>query len=113
MRYLLTIHSDENVKSTPEQQQKVWQDYTKYTEDLKKAGVMLAGDALLPTATGARIRVRDGKRSVVDGPFTDTKEVLGGYYILKVNSKEEAIEWGSKCPGAQNGTIDVVQIMDM
>ena len=113
MRFLLTIQHDESVKPTGDQQKEVWQAYTKYTEDLKKAGVMLGGDALLPTATGARIRIRDNKKSVVDGPFTETKEVLGGYYVLKVGSKAEAVELASKCPGALYGTIEIVQIVDM
>src|SRR5690349_6109964 len=105
MRYLILITSDESsqASATKEQQEQVFGAYMKYTEDLRKAGVMLAGDALEETAKGSRIVVRDGKRKVTDGPFAETKEVIGGYYLIQVKSKEEAVEWASRCPGAQYG----------
>ena len=114
MRYLLSIYSDEKAdrNQTPEQQQASYGEWMAYTEAMKKAGVWIAGDALQPTDTGTKVQVRSGKSSVVDGPFTETKEVLGGYYLMEVKSKEEAIEWAKRCPGAQNGTIEVRPIWE-
>jgi hypothetical protein len=115
MRYLLAIHTDEAAesKTNPEEQAKVWQAYMKYTDDLKNAGVLIGGEPLLPSAHGTKVRVRNGKRSVVDGPFSEAKEVLGGYYVLECKSLQEASEWAARCPGAAHGTLEVRQIMDM
>src|SRR5438270_11872799 len=70
----------------------------KYNEDLAKAGILLGLDGLQPTSKGARIRFKGGKGLVTDGPFSETKEVVGGYWMWQVNSKQEAIEWASRCP---------------
>jgi hypothetical protein len=70
----------------------------KYNEELVKAGVMLAGEGLHPTSRGARVRFEGSKRTVVDGPFAETKELIAGYWILQVKSREEAIEWAKRCP---------------
>ena len=71
---------------------------TKYNEQLVKAGVMLAGDGLQPTSKGKRVRFSGDKRTVIDGPFTETKELIAGYWIIQVKSKEEAIEWAKRAP---------------
>ena len=115
MRYLLAIHTNEvaESKASPEEQGKVWAAYEKYTNDLKDAGVLIGGEPLLPSAHGAKVQVRNGKRTVVDGPFAEAKEVLGGYYVLECKSIQEASEWAARCPGAANGTLEVRQIMDM
>lgn len=114
MRYLLTISADESLDSTrtDEERNRIYAAYMEYTQAMKAAGVHLGGEALQPTATGSRIQVRDGKASVTDGPFTETKEVLGGYYLLEVASKEEAIEWAKRCPDAESGTIEVRPIWE-
>ena len=114
MRYLILINNDET-QSVPETESKeVWDLYNKYTADLQKAGVMLAGDALLPSKTGAaRIKIQGGKRSVTDGPFSEAKEVIGGYYLIQVKSHEEAVEWASRCPGAARAGVEVRQVLDM
>ena len=78
----------------------------KYNEDLQKAGVLLALDGLHPPSMGARVSFSGGKPKVTDGPFTETKEVLGGYWMIQVKSKEEAIEWASRCPGRQRNDRD-------
>src|SRR6184192_3097658 len=83
---------------------------TKYNESLTKAGVVLALDGLHPPATGARVRFAGGKPMVTDGPFTEAKEVLGGYWMIQVKSKEEAIEWASRCPASDNEVIEVRQV---
>jgi hypothetical protein len=115
MRYMILIASDEaaEAKATQADREQVFGAYMKYTEDLRKAGVMLAGDALQGTDKGARVVVREGKRKVTDGPFAEAKEVIGGYYLIQVKSKEEAIEWASRCPGAQHGGVEVREVMEI
>jgi hypothetical protein len=70
----------------------------KFNDDLAKAGVLLAAEGLYPSSAGARVIYKDGKRSVVDGPFAEAKELIAGFYLIEVRSKEEAIEWASRCP---------------
>jgi hypothetical protein len=88
----------------------------KYSEDLAKAGVLLAAEGLYPSSTGARVIYRDGKRSVVDGPFAEAKELIAGFYLIQVRSKEEAIEWASRCPmeaavpPGMEGVVEVRQV---
>ncbi len=85
----------------------------KYNEALQKAGVLLALDGLHPPSEGARVSFSGGKPKVTDGPFTEAKEVIGGYWIIQVKSKEEAVEWASRCPGSDNEVIELRQLMDM
>jgi hypothetical protein len=85
----------------------------KYNESLQKAGVLLALDGLHPPSMGARITFPGGKPKVSDGPFAEAKEVLGGYWMIQVKSREEAIEWASRCPGDENATIEVRQVQEM
>src|SRR3954464_11956371 len=85
----------------------------KYNESLQKAGVLLALDGLHPPSMGARISFSGGKPKVTDGPFTEAKEVLGGYWMIQVRSKEEAIEWASRCPASDNEVIEVRQVFEM
>jgi hypothetical protein len=84
-----------------------------YNKSLQKAGVLLALDGLFPPSTGARISYADSKATVTDGPFAETKEVIGGYWILQVRSREEAIEWAKRAPMSNNEIIEVRQIHDM
>jgi hypothetical protein len=85
----------------------------KYNESLQKAGVLLALDGLHPPSMGARVSFSGGKPRVTDGPFAEAKEVIGGYWMIQVNSKEEAIEWASRCPGSPNEVIEVRQVQEM
>jgi len=85
----------------------------KYNESLQKAGVLLALDGLHPPSMGARVSFPGGKPKVTDGPFAEAKEVLGGYWMIDVKSKEEAIEWAKRCPGSENETIEVRQVQEM
>jgi hypothetical protein len=84
----------------------------KYNESLQRAGVLLALDGLHPPSTGARVSFSGGKPKVVDGPFAEAKEVLGGYWIIQVNSREEAIEWACRCPASANEVIEVRQVQE-
>jgi hypothetical protein len=85
----------------------------KYNESLQKAGVLLALDGLHPPSMGARVSFVGGKPKVTDGPFAESKEVLGGYWMIDVKSKEEAIAWASRCPGGDNEVIEVRQVQEM
>jgi hypothetical protein len=85
----------------------------KYNEALQKAGVLLALDGLHPPSAGARVSFAGGKPRVTDGPFTEAKEVVGGYWMIQVKSKEEAVEWASRCPGSDNEIIEVRQVQEM
>lgn len=84
----------------------------KYNESLQKAGVLLALDGLHPPSMGARVSFSGGKPVVTDGPFAETKEVLGGYWMIDVKSKQEAIEWASRCPAGDNEIIEVRQVQE-
>ena len=84
----------------------------KYNEALQKAGVLLALDGLHPPSAGARVSFSGGKPKVTDGPFVDAKEVIGGYWMIQVKSKEEAIEWASRCPASDNEVIEIRQVQE-
>ena len=85
----------------------------KFNESLQKAGVLLALDGLQPPSTGARVSFEQGKPKVTDGPFAEAKEVLGGYWMIDVKSREEAIAWASKCPASENEIIEIRQVHEM
>ena len=85
----------------------------KYNQSLQKAGVLLALDGLHPPSMGARVSFAGGKPKVTDGPFAETKEVLGGYWMIDVASREEAIEWAKKCPASANEIIEIRRVHEM
>jgi hypothetical protein len=85
----------------------------KYNQGLQKAGVLLALDGLHPPSMGARVTFAGGKPKVTDGPFAEAKEVLGGYWMIQVKSKEEAVEWAKRCPAGPNEMIEVRQVQEM
>jgi hypothetical protein len=106
---MLLIYDNESVwDELPEDaQNQFMQEYVEFTEELRDAGKMVAGDALQPIATAKSVRVRDGETTTTDGPFAETKEQLGGYYLIDVDSDEEALEWAAKIPSSRLGTIEV------
>ena len=85
----------------------------KYNEELAKAGVLLSLDGLHPSSKGARVKFSGGKPTVTDGPFAESKEVIGGYWLIDVGSKEEAIEWAKRCPASQEDVIEVRQVFEL
>jgi hypothetical protein len=85
----------------------------KYNESLQQAGVLLALDGLQPPSTGARVAFANGKSKVSDGPFAETKEVLGGYWMIQAKSKEEAIEWAKRCPAREGDVIEIRQVQEL
>ena len=114
MKYLCTIYGDESQWSdaTPEQMSEVMAAYGAFGEEAGQAGVIIGGEGLEPTSSATTVRVRDGERVLSDGPFAETKEQLGGFYLLECNSLDEAIEWAAKIPGAQFGSVEVRPVMD-
>jgi hypothetical protein len=113
MKYALTIYGDEAQRenATPEQMQEVSQAYGAVTQEMQDNGVLVAGEGLYPTPTATTLRVREGDRQVTDGPFAETKEQLGGFYVLDVKDLDEAIEWAAKIPGAQLGSVEIRPVM--
>ena len=85
----------------------------KYNGSLQKAGVLLALDGLHPPSMGARVTFKGGKPKVTDGPFAEAQEVVGGHWMIQVKSREEAIEWATRCPGSENETIEIRQVQEM
>lgn len=114
MRYLLLIYSTEvPPEQVPqEENDRVMAEYYAFTEAVSKKGVNKGGEALMPTSMATTVRIKDGKRVVTDGPFAETKEALGGYYLLDVKDLNEAIEVAAMCPGAKYGSIELRPIME-
>lgn len=109
MQYLLMIYVNEAGFSqlTKEQQEQGTVVYAAYTEALKKAGAFVGSNRLRPTSTATTVRVTDGKSQVLDGPYVDSKEQLGGYYLIDVPDLDAALSWAARCPGASHGTVEV------
>jgi hypothetical protein len=114
MRYIALIYSEEADPATvpSEQWQHITDAYNAFTGEARAAGVMLAGDALEPTTTATTVRVRDGKTQTTDGPFAETREALGGFYLFEAKDLDEAIEWAAKLPGSWWGSVEVRPIME-
>lgn len=109
MQYMLLIYADESRWSemTPEQGQKMYAEYMQYSRDLSEAGVIMSGSELKPTPTAKSLRMKNGNVVTTDGPFAETREQLGGYYLLNVPDMETALTWAAKCPGVHTGSIEV------
>jgi len=109
MQYLLMLYSqqDQWPKMSAWQQQEAMAAYGAYTEALKKAGAHVASNRLQPTTSATTVRVANGKSQVLDGPYADTKEQLGGYYLIETPDLDAALSWAARCPGASHGTIEV------
>jgi hypothetical protein len=114
MRYLLTIYGDESgfATATPEEIQAMMAAYGAVTEAMKDAGVMVGGEGLQPSSTATTVKVRDGETITTDGPFAETREQLGGYYLLECKDLDEAIGWAARIPGASHGSIEVRPVMN-
>jgi|SRR5436305_5279048 len=113
MKYAFTIYGDESQResASPEDAQATTQAYMALTQEMQDSGVLVAGEGLYPTPTATTVQVRDGERSVTDGPFAETKEQLGGFFVLDCKDLDEAIEWAAKIPGAQSGSIEIRPVM--
>jgi hypothetical protein len=114
MKYLCLIYDDETIWSSMphEQAEAIMGDYFAFTEDIQKSGHYLGGNALQPTQTATTVRVRNGKLSSTDGPFAETKEQLGGYYLVEAKDLNEAIQIAGRIPSARFGSIEVRPIQE-
>jgi hypothetical protein len=114
MRYLLSIYGDETGwnDATPEQVGAIMAAYDEFGKKVQAAGVMLGGEGLQSSNTATTVRVRDGETLTTDGPFAETTEQLGGYYLLECKDLDEAIGWAAQIPGAHNGSVEVRPVMD-
>jgi hypothetical protein len=113
MNYMLLIYDDEKLwgSMSDSERGEIFGEYGAFTQELQAKGAFVAGDPLQPTSTATTVRVRDGEQLTTDGPFAETKEQLGGYYIVDVESLDEALAWAAKIPSARLGTIEVRPIM--
>jgi hypothetical protein len=113
MQYLLLIYGDQSAASSMSEEEmgQVMQAYGTYTQELEQSGAMVGGNALQPVETATTVRVRNDETLTTDGPFAETKEQLGGYYLVDVGSLDEALEWAAKIPGARHGSIEVRPVM--
>lgn len=109
MQYLLLLYANESGwdKMSPKEQQQGMAAYTAYTQALQEAGVLAGSNRLRPVSDATTVTMQDGKSRVLDGPYVDSKEQLGGYYLIDVPDLDSAIAWANRCPGASHGTIEV------
>jgi hypothetical protein len=114
MQYMLLIYDDPSVwAALPEDEMNaLYGEYMAYTQALRDSGKFVAADQLQPTTTATSVRVRGGKTLTTDGPFAETKEVLGGYYAITADSLDEALEWAAKIPSSKVGTIEVRPVVE-
>ncbi len=115
MQYLMMLYAEEAGwnKMTKEEQQQGVAAYGAYTEALKKAGVLRSSNRLQPVSAATTVRVANGKPQVLDGPYVDSKEQIGGYYLIDVADLDAAISWAARCPGAGHGTVEVRPVWSM
>jgi hypothetical protein len=113
MNYMLLLYGDEKkwAQMSAEESAREYGAYMAYTQALREAGVYVTGAPLQPTSTATTVRVSDGKSAVLDGPYADTKEQLGGYYLIDVPDLDAALTWAARCPAASSGTIEVRPVM--
>jgi hypothetical protein len=115
MRFMIIVKATEDSEAGAMPEERVFAEMANYHEELQKAGVLLDGSGLHPTSKGWRIKYSGGKRSTIDGPFTETKELIAGYTIIQVKSREEAMEWARRFPNPGNveGEIEVRQLFEL
>ncbi len=114
MRFMAIVKSSKDTENGVMPSTEMLTEMGKFNEELVKAGVMLAGEGLHPSSKGARVRFKGDKRTVIDGPFTETKELVAGFWLLQVRSKEEAIEWIKRCPNptGEESEIELRQVFE-
>ena len=113
MRFMILVKADKNSEAGVLPDEKLLTEMGKFNEELVKAGVMLAGEGLRPSSKGARVKFSGSKRTVIDGPFAETKELIAGFWLWQVKSKEEAIEWVKRCPNPFPGTESEIEIRQL
>ncbi len=112
MRFMIIVKADKNSEAGVLPDQKILSEMGKFNEQLVKAGVMLAGEGLHPSSKGARMRFSGTKRTVIDGPFTESKELIAGFWLWQVKSKDEAIEWLKRAPFDGGTEVEIRQVFE-
>ncbi|RSZ58119.1 YciI family protein [Massilia atriviolacea] len=114
MKFMIIVKANAESEAGKMPSEQLLTEMGKFNEDLVKAGVMLAGEGLHPSSRGARVRFSGSKRTVIDGPFAETKELIAGFWLIQVKSKEEAIEWVKRCPNPMESDteIEIRQVLD-
>jgi hypothetical protein len=107
MQFMILLKADKNTEAGVMPSEKLLAEMSKYNEELLDAGVLLAGEGLHPSSKGARVKFSDGKRTVIEGPFPEVKELIAGFWLLQVKSREEAIEWVKRCPNPLEGEAEI------
>ena len=107
MRFMILLKADQNTEAGVLPDERLLAEMGKFNEELVKAGVLLAAEGLQPSSKGARVKLSGKQRTVVDGPFTESKELIAGFWLLQVKSKEEAIEWVKRCPNPLEGEAEI------
>ena len=110
MKFMVIVKASAASEAGIMPSEKLFTDMGNFNEELVKAGVMLAGEGLHPSSTGARVRFNGDQRTVIDGPFTETKELVAGFWLIEVGSKEEAVEWFKRCPNPHEGVESEIEI---
>src|ERR1700704_1635588 len=113
MRFMIMVKATKDSEAGVMPSEKLLTEMGKFNEELVKAGVMLAGEGLQPSLKGARVKFSGAKRTVIDGPFAETKELIAGFWLWQVKSKEEAIEWVKRCPNPFPGTESEIEIRQL
>src|SRR5260221_9781762 len=107
MKFMIMVKATKASEAGVMPDEKLLTDMGKFNEELVKAGVMLAGEGLQPSSKGARVKFSGAKRTVIDGPFAETKELIAGFWLIQVKSKDEAIEWVKRCPNPMEGESEI------
>ena len=117
MRFMVMVKANKDSEAGAPPDEKLMTEMGKFNEELVKAGIMLAGEGLQPSSKGARVRFSGTKRTVIDGPFAETKELIAGFWLWQVKSMDEAIEWVKRCPnpfpGTEESEIEIRQVYEM
>ena len=113
MTYMLLIYQPTDYQPSESAGNEMYQAYLAYSEQLRKAGAFVDGAALVQPTSATTVRIRDGKKLITDGPFAETKEWLGGFYVLECDTLDRALELAADCPGAKNGSVEIRPFMDI
>ena len=116
MEYMMVIHEGPDAwtaRKDPARREAYWASWGAYVQAIRQSGIVRSGNGLEPPETGTTVRLRDGRRQVQDGPFADTKEQLGGFFVIEVSDLDTALDWAARCPAATGGAVELRPVMTM